>query len=305
MTKDDTPHSVSPHSVSPHSGSPRKDSALYIVATPIGNLADISYRAIEVLKDVSIIAAEDTRHSAKLLQHYHISTPLIPYHDHSDDNQTRRLLEKLRNGDDVALISDAGTPLISDPGYKLVREAREHGFAVVPVPGACALIAALCASGMPSDRFAFEGFPPAKSAARKAVFDSVATETRSLIFYESPHRIMESLTDMAEVFGCGRNVVLARELTKSYETFLSGSLDNLLARLTDDPNQQRGEMVIIVEGYRADESADAIGAETEKAMKILLKELPVKKAAAIAAQLYGEKKNKLYKWALENGAGGE
>lgn len=286
-------------------GASHKDSALYIVATPIGNLTDISYRAIEVLKGVNIIAAEDTRHSAKLLQHYHISTPLIPYHDHSDDNQTRRLLEKLRHGEQVALISDAGTPLISDPGYKLVRQARDEGITVVPVPGACALITALCASGMPSDRFAFEGFLPAKSAARKTVFEALLKEPRSIIFYESPHRIMDSLADMAEVFGGGRRTVLARELTKNFETFLDGRLEDLLDRLRADANQQRGEMVIIVEGYRVDESDNAVSAEVEKAMKILLKELPVKKAAAVAAQLYGEKKNKLYKWALDNGVDGE
>jgi 16S rRNA (cytidine1402-2'-O)-methyltransferase len=252
-----------------HSSKP--DHALYIVATPIGNLADISYRAIEVLGGVDIIAAEDT--------------------------------EKLRHGESVALISDAGTPLISDPGYRLVREAREQGTKVVPVPGACALITALCASGMPSDRFAFEGFPPAKSAARKAIFESVASEERSVIFYESPHRIMESLADMEEVFGAERHVALARELTKSFETFLMGSLGDVSACLRDDPDQRRGEMVIIIHGYQAVESDHAVSFEMEKAMKILLEELPLKKAAAVVARIYGGKKNKLYKWALDNGLG--
>lgn len=273
--------------------------SLFIVATPIGNLGDISHRALEVLKSVDIIAAEDTRHSAKLLQHYHISTTLIPYHDHGDENQTRRLLEKLRAGKTVALISDAGTPLISDPGYKLVREARAEGFQVVPIPGACAMISALCAAGLPTDKFSFEGFPPAKQVARKAAFEKVANVTSTLIFYESTHRIEESLQDMRAVFGETREAVIARELTKNFETFLSGNFGTLSKRLAEDPNQIKGELVVLVCG--ADEKPDgqALTPETEHTMKVLLEALPVKQAAALAAKICGEKKNKLYQWALE------
>ena len=272
------------------------DNALYIVATPIGNLADISHRALEVLATVELIAAEDTRHSAKLLQHYHISTPVVAYHDHSNDSQTRRLLKKLQAGASIALISDAGTPLISDPGFKLVREARQQGFAVVPVPGACALVAALSGSGLPSDRFVFEGFPPSKSGARKAAFEELASEKRTIIFYESPHRVLDSLTEMMNIFGADRHAVLARELTKSFEIFLSGTLDTLLNHLQTDSNQQKGEMVILLHGATTDNVATDISDDAQKAVTLLMTELPLKKAAALTAKLTGEKKNKIYQW---------
>ena len=281
------------------------DNALYIVATPIGNLADISQRALEVLAAVDLIAAEDTRHSAKLLQHYHISTPMVAYHDHSNENQTRRLLKKLQAGGSIALISDAGTPLISDPGFKLVREARHQDFQVVPIPGPCALITGLSGSGLPSDRFIFEGFPPAKSGARKSAFELLANEKRTLIYYESPHRILESLTDMMEIFGGDRQVVLARELTKNFEIFLSGSLENILQQLHADPNQQKGEMVIMLHGALIDPNATDISVEAQHTVTLLMTELPLKKAAALTAQITGEKKNKIYQWACTKGKSGD
>lgn len=279
---------------------------LYVVATPIGNLADISLRALEVLKSVDIIAAEDTRHSAKLLQHYHISTPLIPYHDHGDENQTQRLLEKLRARKSVALISDAGTPLISDPGFKLVRTVRAEGFAVVPLPGACALIAALCASGLPTDKFSFEGFPSAKSQARRSGFEALMHSEHTLVFYESPHRIADSLKDMLDIFGAERKAVLARELSKSFETFLCGTLGELNEKVALDANQSKGEIVVLVHGASLLKREGDLSEEAQATMKILLSELSLKQSAALGAKLTGEKKNKLYQWALaQAGSGSE
>ncbi len=274
-------------------------SALYIVPTPIGNLSDISLRALEVLQKVSVIAAEDTRHSAKLMQHHGIHTQLISYHDHGSESQTRRILDTLQAGQSVALISDAGTPLISDPGYKLVSIVREHSIPVIPLPGACAITTALCASGLPSDRFSFEGFPSAKHQARLAHFQSLAKDERTLIFYESTHRIEDSLADMASAFGGDRQCVIARELTKTFETILEGSLVDLNRTLEQDPNQRKGEFVVLVTGYRA-VVVDDISAEAEKILRALLGELPIKKAAALTAKITGEKKNKLYQWALDN-----
>ncbi|WP_185235055.1 16S rRNA (cytidine(1402)-2'-O)-methyltransferase [Teredinibacter franksiae] len=273
--------------------------ALYIVATPIGNLDDITQRALATLQKADIIAAEDTRHSAKLTQHFGITTPLIAYHDHSNESQTLRLLDRLSKGESIALISDAGTPLISDPGYRLVKLAREKGIAVVPIPGACALVAALSAAGLPSDRFSFEGFLPAKNVGRNTRLEALATDTRTLVFYESPHRIVESLQAMAQVFGCDRQVVLAREITKAYETFLSATFSELQGMMAADANQLRGEMVVMVQGYVAPEQNDeALEPEVQHTMQVLMAELPVKQAAALASKLTGIKKNKLYKWAL-------
>lgn len=273
---------------------------LYIVPTPIGNLADMVPRAVEVLQTVDVIAAEDTRHSGKLMQHFRIGTPMVAYHDYSDEQRGRELLERLQRGERVALISDAGTPLISDPGYRLVAQAREAGVPVVPIPGACAAIAALSASGLPSDRFAFEGFPPAKSGARRTVFQNLTGDTRTLIFYESPHRIVASLADMQEVFGADRPVVLAREISKTFETFLSGNLEAVLAQVADDPDQQRGEIVVLVKGYEAPPDSAGPDPEACRVMRLLLDEnLPVKQAANLAAQITGAKKNRLYEWALK------
>lgn len=271
---------------------------LYVVATPIGNLSDISARAIETLKLVDVIACEDTRHSARLLNHLNIRKPLLSYHDHNEAEQTKNLITKLQAGQRVALISDAGTPLISDPGYQLVRQAQENNIKVVPLPGPCALIAALSASGLPSDRFTFEGFLPAKHQARVECLEQLKNESRTLIFYESTHRITDSLRDMAAVFGGEREAVVARELTKAFETLRSATLSELADWVNEDADQRKGEVVLLVRGAAAlplDETRIA----TEKVLAVLLEELPVKQAAQLAAKITGGKKNALYQLALE------
>lgn len=270
-----------------------------MVATPIGNLDDISARALKVLKDVALIAAEDTRHSVRLLQHFGIQTPLAACHDHNERDEGGRFLARLSAGDDVALVSDAGTPLISDPGYHLVRQAREAGIKVVPVPGACAVIAALSAAGLPSDRFIFEGFLPAKAAGRRTRLQALVEEPRTLIFYEAPHRILESLKDMAEVFGADRPAVLARELTKTFETLKGLPLSELFNFVEADSNQQRGECVVLVSGYTAPEDEEAVSAEALRVLDLLLQEMPLKRAAALAASITGARKNALYQAGLE------
>ncbi|AOE83665.1 16S rRNA (cytidine(1402)-2'-O)-methyltransferase [Pseudomonas sp. TCU-HL1] len=272
---------------------------LYVVATPIGNLDDISVRALRVLKHVALIAAEDTRHSVRLLQHFGIETPLAACHEHNERDQGGRFLSRLQAGDDVALISDAGTPLISDPGYHLVRQARAAGIAVVPVPGACALIAALSAAGLPSDRFIFEGFLPAKATARRGRLDDIKEEPRTLIFYEAPHRLLESLEDMRGVFGGDRAAVLARELTKTFETLKGAPLDELCGWVAADANQQRGECVVLVGGWQAPEGEGALSADALRVLDLLLGEMPLKRAAALAAEITGVRKNLLYQAALE------
>jgi 16S rRNA (cytidine1402-2'-O)-methyltransferase len=272
--------------------------SLYVVATPIGNLDDISARALNVLRNVALIAAEDTRHSARLMQRFGIGTPLVACHEHNERDQGGRFLARLLAGDDVALISDAGTPLISDPGYHLVRQARAAGVAVVPVPGACALIAALSAAGLPSDRFIFEGFLPAKAAGRRARLEQVKEESRTLIFYEAPHRILECLQDMQAVFGDERPALLARELTKTFETLKGMPLAELAAWVGADSNQQRGECVVLVAGWQAPEGEDAINAEALRILNLLLAEMPLKRAAALAAEITGVRKNLLYQAAL-------
>ncbi len=273
---------------------------LYVVATPIGNLSDISLRAIETLKSVDLIAAEDTRHSGRLLKHLDISTPMQAYHDHSTQEQVDKLIVKLQQGINIALISDAGTPLISDPGYPLVSQARQLGIRVEPIPGACAVIAALSASGLSSFQFSFEGFLPAKTHARQAILEWRKYDERTLIFYESPHRIVASLNDVRVVLGGDRPIVLARELTKTFETFLSGSVDEVIEQVNADSNQQRGEMVILVQGYQKPIDEDTIPHDALFTLQTLMDELPLKQACALAAKITGEKKNKLYKWAIEN-----
>jgi len=277
--------------------SENQTASLYIVATPIGNLSDMSARAIEVLKEVAVVAAEDTRHSGHLLQHFSINTPMISVHEHNEQQRCETILSRLQKGESVALISDAGTPLISDPGYRLVFYMREHGMNVVPVPGSCALIAALSASGLPSDRFAFEGFLPPKQGARKQVLENLANESRTLIFYESPRRLQASLTDMLEIFGEQRQVCLAREITKLHETITTQALTELLAWVSSDHYQQKGECVVLVEGIK--EQLDSDDAEVNRILTLLLKELPVKKAASIAASLVDVSKNKAYDMALK------
>ncbi|MNZ20799.1 Ribosomal RNA small subunit methyltransferase I [compost metagenome] len=279
---------------------------LYVVATPIGNLDDISARALRVLREVALIAAEDTRHSIRLLQHFGIETPLAACHEHNERDQGGRFLARLQAGDDVALISDAGTPLISDPGFHLVRQARAAGVPVVPVPGACALVAALSAAGLPSDRFIFEGFLPAKASGRRGRLEQIKEEPRTLIFYEAPHRLLESLEDMREVFGADRPALLARELTKTFETLKGAPLGELCAWVAADSNQQRGECVVLVGGWQAPEGEGALSAEALRVLDLLLAELPLKRAAALAAEITGVRKNLLYQAALERHAkGGE
>ena len=271
---------------------------LYIVATPIGNLQDITQRALNIFLQVDLIAAEDTRHSGLLLSHYGIKKPFFALHDHNEQEKAHVLVEKLKQGSNIALISDAGTPLISDPGFHLVRRCREAGIRVVPLPGACAAISALCASGIASDRFCFEGFLPAKSKARKDKLEDLAEEARTLIFYESTHRISDALADMQVVLGDDRYVVLARELSKTWETIVGDTLKNLRQWLAEDPNRTKGEMVLIVEGKAKSEGNDDISPQAVKALKLIAKELPLKKAAAIVAELYGYKKNALYQFGL-------
>ncbi len=274
------------------------EAVLYVVATPIGNLEDMTPRALRVLESVALIAAEDTRHSGRLLSHFNIKTPMIAVHDHNERQQQQKIIEKLQQGDDIALISDAGTPLISDPGFVLVREVRAAGFRVVPLPGCCALIAALCAAGVRSDRFAFEGFPPAKSQQRLSFYTALAAENRTLMFYESPHRIVDSLRDVVAAFGAQRPIAIARELTKTFETFLSGSAEEVLLQVEADPNQRKGEFVLMVEGApKQDESL--LDPRSSEVLDILLEELSVKQAAALAAKITGVKKKVMYQAALD------
>ena len=276
------------------------DSAiLYIVATPIGNLGDMVPRAVEVLQSVDLIAAEDTRHSKRLMQHFSISTPLVAYHDHSGATTVEYLVEKMLSGHSIALISDAGTPLVSDPGYRLVDAALTAGVKTVPVPGASAVIAALSAAGLPSDRFIFEGFLSAKQQGRIKQLQLLAEETRTVIFYEAPHRLLACLRDMADVFGPNRQVVMARELTKTFETIKRAAVAELADWVEQDHHQQKGECVLLVHGAENIISADAEG---RRVFDILVEELPLKQAAALAAKITGVKKNPLYQYGLEKKA---
>ncbi|MCX4190347.1 16S rRNA (cytidine(1402)-2'-O)-methyltransferase [Methylophaga sp. OBS3] len=270
---------------------------LYIVATPIGNLGDMSTRAVETLKEVDLIAAEDTRHSKYLLDLHLISTPSISLHDHNEQQRSQLLLEKLQEGQSIALISDAGTPLISDPGYKLVTLVRSAGIKVIPIPGSCAFIAALSASGLPSDRFAFEGFLPPKSGARQQKLQILAEDTRTLIFYESPKRVAATLNEMQQIFGADRQACIARELTKIHETIETRPLAELAEWVAADNNQQKGEIVLLVagavDGMSADEQA------MQRMLNLLLPEMPVKKAATITAEWLSVSKNAAYQLALK------
>lgn len=274
-------------------------STLYIVPTPIGNLGDITQRALSVLQSIDLIAAEDTRHTGLLLQHFAINARLFALHDHNEQQKAETLLAKLQAGQSIALVSDAGTPLINDPGYHLVRTCREAGIRVVPLPGPCAAIAALSAAGLPSDRFCYEGFLPAKSKGRRDALKAIEQEPRTLIFYESTHRLLDSLDDICTVLGESRYVVLARELTKTWESIHGAPVGELLAWVKEDENRRKGEMVLIVEGFKV-QSDDELPAEALRTLALLQAELPLKKAAALAAEIHGVKKNALYKYALEN-----
>ena len=270
---------------------------LYIVATPIGNRDDTSQRALTVLSEVDFIAAEDTRHSRHLLQHFNIRTHMLSYHDHNEEQATPQLIEKLQAGKSIALISDAGTPLLSDPGYRLVKAAHEAGIKVSPIPGACAAIAALSASGLPTDRFLFAGFAPSKSAARQTFYEQYRLQTATLIFYESSHRILASLEDMAVVFGKQRQAVLARELTKTFETIKAAPLEALCSWVEADENQRKGEFVVLVQGFDGQQQ-DEVQVQLESVLGVLMEELPVKQASQLAARIMGLKKNQVYKLAL-------
>lgn len=269
---------------------------LYVVATPIGNRDDITLRAIKVLSQVDRIAAEDTRHSRPLLEHLGIQRPLLALHEHNEDAAAKRVIDCLQAGESVALISDAGTPLISDPGFPLVRACRAAGISVVPVPGASALLAALCVAGLPTDRFRFEGFLPRKQQARLSALQGLRRETATLVFYESSHRIRETLDDMCAAFGDERLAVLARELTKLHETVIALPLAQMRERVAADSNQERGEMVLLLAGAEA--SAEQCVVAVDDLLQVLLEELPVRQAAALAARISGEKKNRLYQHAL-------
>ncbi|WP_410013383.1 16S rRNA (cytidine(1402)-2'-O)-methyltransferase [Sodalis sp. C49] len=272
-------------------------STLYVVPTPIGNLEDITQRALSTLQRVDLIAAEDTRHTGLLLQHFAINARLFALHDHNEQQKADVLLTKLQEGLSIALVCDAGTPLINDPGYHLVRRCREAGIRVVPLPGPCAAITALSAAGLPSDRFCYEGFLPAKRKGRQDTLLALEQEPRTLIFYESTHRLLESLQDMVTVWGPARYVVLARELTKTWESIYGAPVGELLAWVGEDEHRARGEMVLIVEGFQVKD--DALPPEALRTLGLLQKELPLNKAAALAAEIHGVKKNALYRYALD------
>lgn len=269
---------------------------LYVVATPIGNLADMSSRAIEVLGKVDLIAAEDTRHSARLLQHYHISTTCVSYHDHNECRVVERLVGTLEAGQTIALISDAGTPLISDPGYRLTRAAHEHGIPVIPIAGPCALVAALSSAGLPTDRFCFEGFLPPRGNARRTRLRQLAEEQRTLVLYVSPHHIVECLNELCEELGEQRRACLAREISKRFETIRTAPLAGLRDWVANDPNQQRGEFVICIEGRS--EAVSASDREAERVLRILLDEVSRKQAIALAGRITGRRRNELYPIAM-------
>jgi 16S rRNA (cytidine1402-2'-O)-methyltransferase len=272
---------------------------LFVVATPIGHLDDMTFRAIEVLKSVSVVAAEDTRQSAQLLKHYNISTPLTACHDHNESNKINILIDKLKQGESIALVSDAGTPLISDPGFKLVRAAQENQIQVIPVPGACAAIAALSAVGLPSDRFSFEGFLPSKQSQRVLQLEKLKHETQTLIIYEAPHRILDCVKDMVNVFGADRPVGFAREITKTFETIKKMTLIELQHFIENDHHQQKGEIVLVIGGAPQQNDLDVEQEKLDKILIRLLEDVSVKAASQLVADLFGIKKKIAYQRALE------
>lgn len=269
---------------------------LFVVATPIGNLDDMVPRAIEVLQSVDLIAAEDTRRTGQLCSHFGIRTSLVAYHDHNEELQAQKLLTQLEEGKSIALVSDAGMPLISDPGYRVVRAVRDAQFEVIVIPGPCAAVVALAGSGLPTDRFQFLGFPPAKQQARQKWLSEFVQNVETLIVYESSHRILNTLMDIEAVLGPSRQLAVARELTKTYETWLTGEASQVRADVEQDPNQQKGEFVIVING--TDESMSASEVEITKYMGLMIAEMPLKKAAAITAELLGVKKNECYEVGL-------
>ncbi|WNB75827.1 16S rRNA (cytidine(1402)-2'-O)-methyltransferase [Methylomonas koyamae] len=271
---------------------------LYVVATPIGNLADFSFRALEVLKQVDLIAAEDTRHVKMLLSHYGVNKPLTSLHQHNEDKASLGLVERMQQGQSVALVSDAGTPIISDPGLPLVRLARQHGIDVTPIPGACALIAALSVAGLPTSRFSFEGFLPRTASARREFFRDKLSDESTWAFYESSHRIQAALEDMAAVFPAEHRIVVAREITKLHETIADGSLAEVLARVQADENMRKGEFVVIAAGSPPTEKSDQISDAERRILALLLQECSIKTAVALAVEITGQRKKTLYQAAL-------
>ncbi|WP_019865269.1 16S rRNA (cytidine(1402)-2'-O)-methyltransferase [Methylovulum miyakonense] len=271
---------------------------LYVVATPIGNLGDISFRAIETLKQVDLIAAEDTRHVGLLLSHYGISNKKVSLHQHNEDKASLMLLEKLREGLSIALVSDAGTPLLSDPGMPLVKLVKDAGLDVVPIPGACALIAALSAAGLPVSQFTFEGFAPRTSSARKAFFSERVLSPVTWVIYESSHRILACLEDMAAVLPLDREIVIARELTKLHETIVKTNLADALALVAREENMRKGEFVVIVDGAVLEKTEQEVSPEQLRVLGILLKGCPLKTAVALAVEITGGRKKLLYQAAL-------
>lgn len=270
---------------------------LFVVATPIGHLDDMTYRAIKVLESVSLIAAEDTRQSAPLLKHYNITTPLSAVHDHNEDHKINSMIEKLQNGENIALISDAGTPLISDPGFRLVRAAQQAGIRVTPIPGACAAIAALSSVGLPSDRFLFVGFLPSKASQRQGQLEQLKNHSETLILYEAPHRIVDCLSDIQEIFGADRRIGFAREITKTFETIVQKPISELLEWVKADHHQQKGEMVLVIAGNPNE--VDLEQQKVDQLLTRLLEDLSIKSASQLAADLTGLKKKALYQRALE------
>jgi 16S rRNA (cytidine1402-2'-O)-methyltransferase len=275
---------------------------LYVVATPIGNLRDLSPRAADILGSVTLIAAEDTRHTGQLLQLFGIDTRLTALHEHNEADKSDSLLADLLRGESLALVSDAGTPLISDPGFNLIAAARRNGVPVVAVPGACAAIAALSVAGLPTDRFAFEGFLPAKSTARRSQLEALAAETRTLIFYEAPHRVVEALDDMSAMLGGDRAAAVSRELTKRFETTYYGTLSELAKQATSDADMSRGEIVIVVAGASPQQQTTSLDAQ--KILRVLAEELSPAQAAKLTAKITGAKRSELYELATSLGRRG-
>jgi 16S rRNA (cytidine1402-2'-O)-methyltransferase len=272
---------------------------LFVVATPIGNLGDLSARAQETLRTCQWIAAEDTRHTGVLLKHFNIQTPQLSLHDHNESARSIEIIARLQRGDSVALVSDAGTPAISDPGFELVRSAAAAGVEIIAIPGPCAAIAALSIAGLPTDRFCFEGFLPARGAARRQRLEALVNEPRTLVLYESPHRVIEAMADCAAAFGESRSATVVREATKLHETTYRGSLGELLATAERDADFSRGEIVLLIGGAPATVAAEGRDELLDKTLTVLLKELPLKQAAGLAARLTGARDNEAYKRALQ------
>jgi 16S rRNA (cytidine1402-2'-O)-methyltransferase len=276
----------------------KQQGTLYVVATPIGNLGDITLRALEILKSVDAIAAEDTRHSSGLLSHFGISKKLIAVHEHNEQQSAEKLLAQLKNGENIALVTDAGTPAVSDPGAIVVKVVREAGVKVVPIPGASAVVAALSASGITQNGFYFHGFLPASGAARRKTLEALKSQTVTLVLYEAPHRIIECVEDIAKVLGDARQITFCRELTKTFETIYTCPASLANAWLQADANQQRGEFVLLIEAAPVVETQE-ISAEAQRVLKCLLAELPLKQAVALATEITNLKKNDLYEFALK------